>query len=120
MEKKVIFLRTFILCTIIGVFVEVIIYLINPHDYNLVFAEIAGDIVINVLLGLIMVYLFKDEVNSTSEQVALAIMNRNNADITSCDKMLVGKLGRYKRLFMGDIVYDRASHMIKGPKMLIK
>ncbi len=120
MEKKVIFFRTFILCTIIGASVEVIIYLINPHDYNLVFAEIAGDIVINVLLGLIMVYLFKDEVNSTSEQVALAIMNRNNADIKSCDKMLVGKLGRYKRLFMGDIVYDRASHMIKGPKMLIK
>lgn len=120
MKRSTIFLRTFILCTIIGASVEVIIYLINPHDYNLVFAEIAGDIVINVLLGLIMVYLFKDEVNSTSEQVALAIMNRNNADIKSCDKMLVGKLGRYKRLFMGDIVYDRASHMIKGPKMLIK
>lgn len=108
MKSSLIFIRTFILFTIVGVLVETVIYMINPDNYKLLFIEILVDVFINVLLGLIMVYLFKDEVNSISEEEALNIMNRNNASVKDFDKTLIGELSKYKRFFMGNIIYDKS------------
>lgn len=119
MKKKEIFFRTFLICMFIGVVIEVIMCMVGDAEGKFILIELIGEVVVNIIFSLIVMNLYNEVEVNMSEEKALMIIKKNSVKVIHNEEYVRGEIGRYKKIFMGNINYNKKTHVLSGPKRMI-
>ena len=116
MKNYKIFMRTFLVCIIVGIVFDVLFW----SSKNIMLIDIVGELVIDIIFGLSVVTIYKNKQSKMTLEEANCIIKRHSVEVIENDKSIVGKLGKYKSFFMGNFYYDKTSNVLSGPRRFIE
>lgn len=102
------------LCALIGLIIDFIF-----NGFQIVIGNVVSDLIMDLLLAAITLYLCKEVERETSVDDAMEILKRHSLNIMDNGDIVIGVPNKYQQFFWGNLQYDKQKGIIIGSKIFV-
>lgn len=115
MQRNIkLFCRSFLLCAFLGFIIDFIF-----NGFQIVIGDIVSDLIMDLLLAAITLYLCEEVEREISADDAMDILKRHSLNIIENGDIVIGVLHKYRQFFLGNLQYDKQRGIIIGSKIFV-
>lgn len=115
MQRNIkLFCRSFLLCALIGLIIDFIF-----NGFQIVIGNVVSDLIMDLLLAAITLYLCKEVEREISVDDAMEILKRHSLNIMDNGDIVIGVPNKYQQFFLGNLLYDKQRGIIIGSKIFV-